>query len=326
MKRNVYISRWLLPLILGVVACDDISSDNDNSPTPYITKVLDYLPAPGQYVNTMPSYEEGDTQAAMNEKVLERIGNNAQGMITLGGYGGYVVVGFDHTIENREGLCDFRVLANAYSGSSEAGIIMVSVDSNANGTADDQWYEIAGSAHADPSQESWYQTAVDSGNDVNFYLFDFSISYTAPTDEPSADGYSTYIPWVDNKGGSGYIAKNGYNTQCYFPAWSEQSALTFTGSRLPQNAIDESGTGASFVLQSFAYGYADNAANSDDASCIDISWAVDSTGSSVELAGVDFIKIYNGVNQQNGWIGESSTEVVGVSDLHLLGEVIESKY
>ncbi len=40
----------------------------------------------------------------MNQKVLDAIGNNKRGMITLGGFGGYVTVGFDHTIQNVEGL------------------------------------------------------------------------------------------------------------------------------------------------------------------------------------------------------------------------------
>ena len=51
----------------------------------------------------------GDTQETMNHKVLDAIGNNKRGMITLGGFGGYVTVGFDHTIQNVEGLRDFRV-------------------------------------------------------------------------------------------------------------------------------------------------------------------------------------------------------------------------
>ena len=50
----------------------------------------------------------------MNEKVLAAIGNNKKGMISLGGFGGYVVVGFDHTITNVTGKRDFRVLGNAF--------------------------------------------------------------------------------------------------------------------------------------------------------------------------------------------------------------------
>ncbi len=48
-----------------------------------------------------------------------------------------------------------------------------------------------------------------------------------------------------------------------------------------------------------------------------IDWAVDSEGNPVDLPGVDFIKIYTGVNQFNGWLGECSTEVMGVTDLHI---------
>ncbi len=53
----------------------------------------------------------------------------------------------------------------------------------------------------------------------------------------------------------------------------------------------------------FRYGYADNEINSYDDSSIDISWAVDASGNSVNLPGVDYIKIYTGVNQENGWLG-----------------------
>ena len=94
---------------------DEPETPGDSTPkTPYITKVFDFLPAVGQFTNTLPEYEEGDTQKTMNEKVLRSIGNNRKGMISLGGFGGYVVVGFDHTIENKAGLRDFRVLANAF--------------------------------------------------------------------------------------------------------------------------------------------------------------------------------------------------------------------
>ena len=116
--------------------------------SPYVTQVIDYRPAPGQFVNTMPSYEEGDTQETMNAKVLEAIGNGKKGMITLGAYGGYVIVGFDHTIQNVEGEKDFRIVGNAFTGSSEPGIIMVAYDKNQDGKPDaDEWYELAGSEY-----------------------------------------------------------------------------------------------------------------------------------------------------------------------------------
>lgn len=38
--------------------------------SPYITSIPEYKPAPGQFVNELPKYEEGDTQRAINQKVL----------------------------------------------------------------------------------------------------------------------------------------------------------------------------------------------------------------------------------------------------------------
>ena len=82
--------------------------------SPYITSIPEYKPAPGQFVNELPKYEEGDTQRAINQKVLEAIGYNTRGMITLGGYGGYVICGFDHTIVNVPGQYDLKILGNAF--------------------------------------------------------------------------------------------------------------------------------------------------------------------------------------------------------------------
>ncbi len=300
----------------------------------YITQVIEYMPAPGQFVNAMPEYEEGDTQEDMNRKALEAIGNNNRGMISLGGYGGYVIVGFDHRIENKAGLRDFRILGNAFQGAStaasggsyEPGIIQVALDENQDGQPDDgQWYEIAGSAHHDPQQETWYETALNAGCDMAFYN-DYEIVYQAPEEEPGTEEEQrTYICWTDNKGQTGYIRKNVHNTQSYYPQWISDKELRFEGSRLPQNGIDQSGNGTYFVLYPFTYGYADNAMNTNDESAIDIDWATDSDGNKVDLPGVDLIKIYTGINQENGWIGECSTEVSGVEDLHMLGEEIPTR-
>ncbi len=308
----------------------------DEGATAYITQVFDFMPAVGQFTNQLPAYTEGDTRETMNQKVLSAIGNNNRGMISLGGFGGYVVVGFDHTIENREGLRDFRVLANAFysaanpnenapeGGSCEPGVIMVAFDANGDGMPNDnEWYEIAGSAHEDPTAEPWYDMAVAAGNDVNLYR-DYRITYYRPETEPEGAA-DEYIRWEDNQGNSGYKAKNSFHRQSYFPQWYEGDALTFTGTRLPQNGIDESGQGNYYVLYKFRYGYADNEVNTGDEAAIDIDWAVNSKGQKVHLPGVDFIKIYCGVNQENGWVGECSTEITGVEDLHVLGEEIPTR-
>lgn len=317
------------------VVLDDNITPAPTEATPYITQVFDFMPAVGQFTNELPKYEEGDTRESMNAKVLAAIGNNAKGMISLGGFGGYVTVGFDHTIENKAGLRDFRVLGNAFyaaanpnpdapaGGSCEPGVIMVAYDQNKNGKPDDnEWYEIAGSAHNDPTGEPWYNMAVENGNDVNLYR-NYEITYYRPAEEPTTpEGKEKYIRWEDNQGNSGYKVKNGFHNQPYFPQWFEGDKLTLRGTCLPQNGIDESGQGNYYVLYKFRYGYVDNETNVKDDSAIDIDWAVNAKGQKVRLPGVDFIKIYCGVNQENGWLGECSTEVMGVDDLHLQGTEI----
>lgn len=303
-----------------VNVADAVLPETPQNATPYITKVLEYRPAPGQFVNTMPKYEKGDTQESMNEKVLKTIGNGVQGMITLGGYGGYVTVGFDHTIRNTPNSIDFIVMGNAFENGSEPGIIQVAYDVNQNGKPDEEeWFEIAGSAHQNPKQEPWYEQAKQTGNIVETYL-DYSITYKKPAKEPTTnEEKENYIYWEDNKGHKGYKVMNMFHSQPYYPQWIKENQLTFTGTCLPQNGINQ-GTDDSpyFVLPAFSYGYADNQDYNPDNAGIDIDWAVDKRGNPANLQGVDFIKIYTGVNQENGWLGENSTEICGVVDFNLI--------
>jgi hypothetical protein len=118
----------------------------------------------------MPEYTPGDTRADMIRKVEETIADNRQGMISLGGYGGDVVFGFDHPVENKPGKYDFKVLGNAFyaatnpngeasreGGSCDPGIVMVAHDANGNGLPDDLWYELAGSEYNRPQTVKHYQ-------------------------------------------------------------------------------------------------------------------------------------------------------------------------
>ena len=82
--------------------------------SPYISKVYEYRPAPGQFVNLMPEYQEGETEEDIRKKVEENISGTNDEMISLGSYGGYVIFGFDHTVINVQGQKDFRVLGNAF--------------------------------------------------------------------------------------------------------------------------------------------------------------------------------------------------------------------
>ncbi|WP_265132371.1 cell surface protein [Chryseobacterium oranimense] len=282
----------------------------------YISNVFDFRPATGQFINEIPEYVNGNTEADMIKKAKESLVGENSTMITLGGFGGYVTFGFDHTIPNLEGR-DFKILGNAFwgnsanttrSGSCEPGIIMVGYDRNKNGKPDeDEWYEIAGSEYFKNSTTKNY-----------------TITYFKPNENkppvPGSEFWQTdveYIKWQDNFGNSGFKTKNTFHTQSYYPLWLSGASYSLTGTRLKDNFYDQSGTGAYWVGTSYDYGYADNAPNNDEASNIDISWAVDRNGNYVKLPGIDFIKVYTGINQEAGWLGEVSTEVAGAYDLHL---------
>jgi len=276
------------------------ADDNPSQPdTPtyskYIAGVDEYVPAPGQFVNILPLYEEGDDAAAMARKCTERIGGDNGKLVSLGGYGGYITFHFDHPVSNVEGERDFAIYGNAYEGNSEPGIVMVSRDDNSNGLPDDQWYELRGSAD-------------DDCPDNVTYGYEITYKYAAMDN----------TLWTDNQGSMGYVYRNAFHQQEYYPQWLTSSDLTFRGTRLPDNGADTSGTGSHWVLSSFAWGYVDNMANSDlDGCSFDIGWAVDDNRNSVKLDHIDFIRVYNAMNQTCGWIGETSTEISGAEDLHL---------
>ena len=290
----------------------------------YISTVYEYRPAPGQFVNELPEYEEGNTAADMAKKAQECISGKNDRMISLGGFGGYVTFGFDHSVVNIHGQHDFKILGNAFyadanphpekgkGGSSEPGIVMVSLDRNQNGLPDDEWYELAGSAYRHPDTRHHYQ--------ITYYRPDSDHVPTPPQKlSPLTD--TTYIRWRDNYGGDGYVIKNIYHKQDYYPRWLGDS-ITFTGTRLPDNGEDESGMGTYYVLYAFDWGYVDNHPNdSTDLISFDIDWAVDTDGNPVHLPCIDFVRVYTAENQTCGWLGETSTELSRAEDLH-----IEEKY
>ena len=114
------------------------------------------------------------------------------------------------------------------------------------------------------------------------------------------------------------MAKNSFHLQSYYPQWVKEDELTFSGTLLPKNGVDLSGSGTYYVLYSFEWGYADNHPNDfSDLNSFDIDWAVDSDGNPVKLPGADFIRVYTGLNQYCGWLGETSTEICRARDLHV---------
>ncbi len=287
--------------------------------SPYTAIGYEYRPAPGQFVNTMPPYSDGDDEQSMARKAGQCLANDE--MVSLGAYGGYVTFGFDHTVVNHSGEADFHINGNAFysdvatfdsrmGGSCEPGIVMVSLDVNGNGLPDDPWYELAGSAYAYPdSCRHGYQVTYFRPEDDHTAVPD-------PADNSVTD--AEYVMWVDNAGQEGFVPKNVFHKQDYYPMWVPEDEMTFRGSVLAPNAVEMSGEKRYFVLYAYWWGYVDNHANANAAlTSFDIGWAVDESGTPVSLPGVDFIRVYTGVNQACGWLGETSTEVGRATDLWL---------
>lgn len=306
----------LLHLSAALSACTLLGCGVAQANSPYISKVYDFRPAPGQFVNELPEYEPGDTHATMLLKATEQIaGDRAPGMISLGAYGGYVVFGFDHPVVNKAGERDFKIYGNALisdrdnrGGSSEPGIVMVSADTNGNGLPDDPWYELAGSEYTKETTVKNYR--------LTYYAPDPSHAADPDPDDRYVTD-RTYIRWTSNDAGQpeGYVARNTYHPQSYWPQWIADKTMEFEGTKLADNYVDISGDGSYFVLVFHDWGYADNLPNNEDKG-FDIDWAVDADGKPAKLDKIDFVKVYTGVNQCCGRLGETSTEVSGAEDLH----------
>ena len=144
--RRTLLTAFVLALVVTINAQNK----------PYITKIYDFVPAPGQFINNTPYVEEPVSKDSILTLVAECIcgyekSNGkvvvADALISLGSFGGYVVFGFDHPVVNVKGEYDMQIFGNAIQsnqhpilgGSSESGIVMVSRDVNGNGVPDDPW-------------------------------------------------------------------------------------------------------------------------------------------------------------------------------------------
>ncbi len=247
----------------------------------YVTTLFEFMPAPGQFINKAP----GNLVSA--EGLIGKTG-----MVSLGAWGGYVVYGFDHSVPNKEGN-DIDVTGNALAEWSEPGIIYVMVDNNGNGKPDDTWYELAGS---------------EFGKTDGTYLRDYEVTYFRP------ESIDKDIAWTDNKGNTGFVKKNTFHRQAYYPEWITANSYTLKGSWL-KTKVDPSRPTYVTSLP-YDWGYSDNQTEAKGGGKVDISNAVDAKGSKVDLTAIDFIKIQTGVLADGGWLGEASTEVTAIKDMH----------
>jgi len=276
----------LLPLVLLFVSCGDKTPDKSSA---YITTVYQYVYAPGQHAALA---KKTDISNFIGEPTTDK------SFLYLGGFGGYVVAGFDHNVTNGDGL-DFEVFA-LKGASPEPGIVYVMSDTNGDGLPNDAWYELKGNQFPNSKRHYWvryYKAVADNSN----------------------------ITWKDSEGSKGELKSDygsAYSATWWWPATTTDS-ITLYGTRLPDSYINTSTTSAqNWVVPStlFTWGYAKNLSGTDydtdlGANKFDIANAVDSLGNSVNLPHIRFIKVQTSVFQQAGWLNEVSTEVRGAKDL-----------
>lgn len=281
----------------------------------YIVDVLEYVPAPGQFVNTSTA---GSPVISTNS-----IMNGLTGCLSLGSFGGYVVFKFEKSIENHPDNpygVDFIIFGNPnampgtdHALTAEPGVVYVMKDVNDNGLPDDKWYELAGSDHFFSSTKR-----------------DYEVTFHNPQSDEAEDVY-----WEDNQGNSGYVYANFYHNQPYYPMADSfpdinQNQYTLKGTLL-ENRVDMSNPQmVSFPPRTF--GYVDNKLRgvepfnlpdnpytieieNSGGDAFDISWAIDENDNYIDLDEIDFVKVQCAVLADGGWIGEISTEISGAIDV-----------
>ena len=285
----ISISGLYFLLSLLFFSCKSTTLEEPSNNSAYISEVFDYVYAPGQHAKLAKTT---DAANFMGEP------SNDKGWLYLGGFGGYVVAGFNHNVLNADGN-DFEVYA-LQGASPEPAVVYVMSDTNGDGKPNETWYELKGNQFENSRRNYW----------VRYY---------------KAVSDSTNITWKDKNGDSGeLICGFGANNSAawWWPATMTDS-ITFTGTRLPDAYDNNSIDGAQnwvVPVGRFTWGYAENNFGTDfdttvGANKLDISNAIDTNGNVVNLPSIRFVKVQSAVLQQAGWTNEVSSEVRGAKDL-----------
>ncbi len=256
--------------------------------SPYISQVFEYVYAPGQHAKLAKAT---DVTNFIGEPTTDKA------WLYLGGFGGYVIAGFDHNVVNVKGP-DIEVYN--YGNSPEPAVVYVMSDDNEDGLPNDTWYELKGNQFENSKRNYW----------VCYY---------------KAISESANITWKASDGNSGELicGFGATNSAAWWWPFTAADSITFKGTRLPDAYDNDSIDGAQYWTvphNRFTWGYAENCYGTDyetvaGGNKLDISNAVDSLGNSVIIKSIRFIKVQTGVLQQAGWTNEVSSEIRGAKDL-----------
>jgi hypothetical protein len=220
---------------------------------------FDYSPAPGELLGVQPLIDFSDfaTEETVRQKSEDKLrgkdlleGGKYEGW-SLGDCGGYVIFGFDHSVEKRAAGGELYIKGNAPEppqSNDEPGVVWVMQDSNGNGKPDDVWYELRGEAYAQ-----------------NYNIHRYALTWF----RPYIKGGVSHGSWVDNRG------KSGAHYSANFPFSVKGASVTFVLSHLEYDDLD------------YTAGYVDIY----KCDTFNIADAVQADGAPINLAYVDFVKV-----------------------------------
>lgn len=309
-------------LASAVIALASVGAARAGSP--FATRVVDFSPAPGQFVND-PAYDAPSNALGPPDGAGTSNGNETS-VVSLGGFGGSITLGFDHTIENDPlnplGM-DFIVFGNAFwlGGDdqrhfAECAVVEVSRDSNGNGLPDDEWYLIRGTYISDPLGQFTVKTWDDDTGDSTYPpALDTwvppgrsGVWWTAGFELPSAT-FAPPLQVVNNP--SADPTREG------IVGYAEYTPVLFLGDLNGDDVVDDPGmTPEAFYTvpdDPFRVGVTPGSGGGD---AFDISWATERfSGKPVHLTGIDFVRVTTAVDALQGVLGEVSAEVDAVADV-----------
>lgn len=322
-ERDRRSSRVLMPAALVGLALADPASPA-RAQSAFAARVVDYRPAPGQFVQD-PGFN--DPAAALGPPVGGGTGDGDDTKaVTLGGFGGSIVLAFDHTVTDDPkhplGL-DCIVFGNAFWAGGNANrrwgepaTIEISRDANGNGLADDAWYLIPGSHLPAPAQHWQQQTWDDDANDPTYPP---AFAWWVPVGE-----VGTWQTWAFRLPGEVFEVgltldnPNGLSAEVEgIWGYADCSPTLRLGDLDGDDVVDDPGR-----LPEAFYTVPDDPfrvgvdAGSGGGDAFDIAWAIDpATGLPAGLRGFDFVRITNATNVVLGPFGERSAEVCGVAEV-----------
>ena len=290
--------RGVFFLFCGFLACNPPTPIDDPEKVDlsmYITYVFDYVYAPGQHAPGISSEVE-----------MRNFIGRPTADTHLGGWGGFIIAGFNHDVPNVAGKFDFEVFSNGIA--PEPAIVFVMSDTNGDGVFDPNgtWYELRGSEFDNPET-----------------IRNYTLTYFRAVSD------SANITWRDNQENSGELIS--IRSGLIVPSadwWCRETttdSITFTCVRLPDAYVNRPAPNMpqNWIVPDtlFTWGYAENNQGADycrmnQSNKFDISNAVDADGNPVHLEHIRFIKIRTSVFQQAGWLNEISAEVRGARNLH----------